>query len=164
MCKCLVSERDLSLLRELQKNTAEIKTVVRRICFAQNAASLGDIMRISGQLKLRQPTITRFDSSSLVRRSCTPRASLRLIRAWLRCVLLAFCIMDRFSGTVWSATNRDWATSLVEPLLSNVCSCCIEWVESDWSVWQAFFYLFVSVGAWLSIAFLALRVPAAADQ
>ena len=45
MCKCLVSERDLALRRELQKNTAEIRNVVR-ICFAQNAALLGDIMGI----------------------------------------------------------------------------------------------------------------------
>jgi len=65
--------------------------------------------------------------------------SLDLIQAVL-CTLLAFCIMDRFSGTVWSATNRDWAASLVESLLSS-----------------AFMYLFVSLAAWFVIAFLALR-------
>lgn len=101
MCKCLVSERDRALRKDLYKNTFEIRTVVN-----SNYAN---------------------------------QQSLELLQA-IMSITLGFALIDRLSGTVWSATNRDWALGIAEPLLAT-----------------PLMYLFVSLVAWFGIAWLGLR-------
>ena len=111
MAENLVSDRQFFMQKILKQNTGEIKTVVSARSFVVSF----ELLCCTGAHQLFITALDGTCASRDVRRTSSgPYAYL-----CCRCGLFAFALLDRITG-MWTVTNREWAVTIVEPMMQSV--------------------------------------------